>query len=230
MPLDISRIQAICFDVDGTLSDTDDAWIQRVSNILCTILPWISKEKIFRFSCMLIMAAESPANYIYRLYDWTHLDNLLAKLYDSIAHKRSLRRKKNFWIIPGVQELLLSLHEKFPLAVVSARDEISTNSFLEQFQLQDYFQIIVTAQTCKHTKPYPDPVIHAAQYMKVAPENCLMVGDTTVDILSGKRAGMQTVAVLCGFGREKELQKAGADLILKTTADLPRIFQIEKDR
>jgi len=57
-----------------------------------------------------------------------------------------------------------------------------------------------------------------------------MVGDTTVDILSGKRAGMQTVAVLCGFGKEKELQKAGADLILKTTADLPQIFQIEKDR
>jgi HAD superfamily hydrolase (TIGR01549 family) len=225
MPLDITRIQAICFDVDGTLSDTDDAWIQRVSSIIHIITPWIKKEQIQKFSRTFIMAVESPANAVYRLYDWTHLDNVLAKISDRIAHNRTLYQKKNFWIMPGVKELIESLRDRFPLAVVSARDEVSTRHFLEQFQLLDYFQIVVTAQTCSHTKPYPDPVIHAAQYMNVLPENCLMVGDTTVDILSGKRAGMQTVGVLCGFGKEKELRNAGADYILPTTAELAQLIQ-----
>jgi phosphoglycolate phosphatase len=45
-----------------------------------------------------------------------------------------------------------------------------------------------------------------------------------VDIISGKKAGAQTVGVLCGFGEELELRKAGADLILDTTADLMKLF------
>jgi N-acetyl-D-muramate 6-phosphate phosphatase len=63
-------------------------------------------------------------------------------------------------------------------------------------------------------------VIWAAAQMGVAPENCLMVGDTTVDIRAGRAAGAQTIGVLCGFGQEKELRKAGADHILPHTAML----------
>ena len=51
-------------------------------------------------------------------------------------------------------------------------------------------------------------------------EACLMVGDTRMDVLAGKRAGAQMVAVLCGFGERRELARAGADLILENTADL----------
>jgi phosphoglycolate phosphatase-like HAD superfamily hydrolase len=56
--------------------------------------------------------------------------------------------------------------------------------------------------------------------MQVAPENCLMIGDTSVDIRAGKAAGAQTVGVLCGFGEEQELRRLGADLILPRTPDL----------
>jgi phosphoglycolate phosphatase-like HAD superfamily hydrolase len=56
------------------------------------------------------------------------------------------------------------------------------------------------------------------------PENCLMVGDTTVDIRAGKAAGTQTVGVLCGFGQEAELRRAGADLIIASTAVLPQLL------
>ncbi|MFN2144202.1 MAG: HAD family hydrolase, partial [Anaerolineales bacterium] len=66
----------------------------------------------------------------------------------------------------------------------------------------------------------PDPVLWAADQMRVSPEHCLMIGDTTVDIKAGRRAGAQTLGVLCGFGTEKELRKAGADEILPSTAHL----------
>jgi phosphoglycolate phosphatase-like HAD superfamily hydrolase len=51
-----------------------------------------------------------------------------------------------------------------------------------------------------------------------------MIGDTVADILAGKNAGAQTVGVLCGFGKEKELRQAGADLIIKRTPDLLGLF------
>jgi phosphoglycolate phosphatase-like HAD superfamily hydrolase len=91
--------------------------------------------------------------------------------------------------------------------------------------LSNYFRCIATAQTCKHTKPFPDPLLWAAQELKVPPENCLMVGDTTVDIRAGKTAGTQTLGVLCGFGEKMELEKIGADLILGSTSDLMNIFK-----
>ena len=111
------------------------------------------------------------------------------------------------------------------MAVVSARDENSTLAFLDKFALTGYFREIVTAITARHTKPYPDPVLYAANKMGIAPENCLMIGDTTVDIRAGKAAGAQTAGVLCGFGEEAELKSWGADIILKSTSKLVDVLQ-----
>jgi phosphoglycolate phosphatase len=47
-----------------------------------------------------------------------------------------------------------------------------------------------------------------------------MVGDTTLDVRAGVAAGAQTVGVLCGFGEQHELERAGAHLVLDSTADL----------
>jgi phosphoglycolate phosphatase-like HAD superfamily hydrolase len=113
---------------------------------------------------------------------------------------------------------------RYPMSVVSARDEKSTMRFLTQFDLCKYFEVIVTGLSAPHTKPYPDPIWLAAQKMGVAPQECVMIGDTTVDMRAGKAAGAQTIGVLCGFGEEPELRQLGADLILKSTGDLTTIF------
>jgi phosphoglycolate phosphatase-like HAD superfamily hydrolase len=110
------------------------------------------------------------------------------------------------------------------MAVVSARDEKSTIRFLTQFDLSKYFNVIVTGLSAPHTKPYPDPILLAAEKMGVKPQDCLMIGDTTVDIRAGKAAGAQTIGVLCGFGEEPELNQLGADLILKSTSDLTSLL------
>jgi len=70
-------------------------------------------------------------------------------------------------------------------------------------------------------------VLWAADRMHAAPENCVMIGDTTVDILSGKRAGAQTIGLLCGFGTERELRRAGADLVVKDLKELREYFKKE---
>ncbi|NWF64605.1 MAG: HAD-IA family hydrolase, partial [Chloroflexi bacterium] len=115
------------------------------------------------------------------------------------------------------------LHGRYPMAVVSARDEKGTLAFLQRFDLVKYFDVVVTGLSAEHTKPYPDPVLLAAKTMSTAPEHCLMIGDTTVDIRAGKAAGAQTVGVLCGFGEEPELRKIGADEII---ADTPKLLDL----
>jgi HAD superfamily hydrolase (TIGR01509 family) len=224
MTLDLARIRAICFDVDGTLSDTDDLWVEQLAYRLSPLRFAFPRRDVRPFARWSIMAAESPGNYLLTLLDWTHLDDDLARLFNALARRRPRAMPKTYRMIAGVQDTLESLHRSYPLAVVSARDQATTLGFLQNFNLTGLFQCVATSLTCEYTKPFPHPVRWAAEQMGVDPAHVLMVGDTTVDIRAGKAAGAQTVGVLCGFGTESELRRAGADLILPGTADLLGIF------
>jgi len=226
MPVNFSKIRAICFDIDGTLSDTDDLWIQRVLPAVWHIqllFPGVPPQSIAR---RLIMGMETPGNSLYYMLDRFGLDVPAGKIYNWINHSLIRPRPKFYLLIPGTKETIESLATHFPLAVVSSRDSRGTQEFLQAFDLGQHFKAIATSQTCRYTKPFPDPILWAAQQMGVEPQECLMVGDTVVDIRAGKAAGAQTVGVLCGFGEEKELLRAGADLILPSPVHLLNTLQI----
>jgi N-acetyl-D-muramate 6-phosphate phosphatase len=220
MALDLARIQAICFDVDGTLSDTDDQWISAFERRMLWTRSLFPGGELRSFARWAIMLAESPGNLLFHLFDRVNLDDEMGRLYSYLCQRHMGRQPRAFWLMSGMRDSLSLLHQHYLLAVVSARDQVSTNMFLEQFGLSGLFHSVATAFTCRYTKPFPDPILWAAARMGVAPENCLMVGDTAVDIRAGKAAGAQTVGVLCGFGQEPELRRAGADLILPHTAAL----------
>ena len=227
MPLDISRIQAICFDIDGTLSDTDDKWISQVEKWLKLLRPFFPHQDTRPFARRIIMGMESPGNVMFWLLDRLHLDKKLDSLYNFIVKRRPPYHSPGFWLIPQTEEMLMILNQHYPLAIVSARSEESAQAFLDQFKLRPLFSAIATAFTCEYCKPYPHPVLWVAQQLGIPPANCLMVGDTTIDIRAGKAAGAQTAGVLSGFGNARELQRAGADLILPTAADLLEIIGLD---
>jgi N-acetyl-D-muramate 6-phosphate phosphatase len=219
MPLNVPKIQALCFDVDGTLSDTDDLYVRKVTKFLPRFLFKDPDHTARRF----IMWIEAPGNALLGLADTLHLDGPMMALINWLNRHRH-HSSKEFLLIPGVDGMLKQLHGRYPMSVVSARDEKGTMAFLNRFDLTQYFDAIVTGLSARYTKPYPDPVLLAAEKMGVPPENCLMIGDTTVDMRAGKSAGAQTVGVLCGFGEEPELRKMGADVILEDTTKLLEIL------
>ncbi|MBI5943752.1 MAG: HAD family hydrolase [Chloroflexi bacterium] len=220
MSLDLPRIKALCFDVDGTLSDTDNLYVRKVSRFL----PRFLFKDPDHFARRFVMWIEAPGNALLSLADTLGLDDEMVAVIDWLSRHRR-HSSKEFLLVPGVEEMLKQFHGRYPMAVVSARDKQGTLAFLEKFDLVKYFDVIVTGLSAKHTKPYPDPVLLAAKKMNTAPENCLMIGDTTVDMRAGKSAGTQTVGVLCGFGEEAELRKFGADLIL---SDTPKLIDVLK--
>ena len=199
MPLNIPLIKALCFDVDGTLSDTDDLYAQKVIRYFPKFLFRNPEHSARRF----VMWAEAPGNALLGLTDTIGLDDEIVAIIDWYSRNRKLPAQK-FLLIPGVTEMLDLLKGHFPMAVVSARDEKGTMHFLEQFGLVKYFDVIVTGQSAQRTKPYPDPILFAARKMNVKPEDCLMIGDTTVDMRAGSSAG--ATAKLYGGPRSRSLQ------------------------
>jgi N-acetyl-D-muramate 6-phosphate phosphatase len=224
MALDIERIRGLCFDVDGTLSDTDDQFVEKVTQYLKPVRFIFPDKNPRPFARKFVMKIETPGNFIYGLPDWLGIDDEIATIGDFIRQLGLRKGAKTFLLVPGVLEMLTNLKSQYPLAVVSARDGHSTQIFLDQFGLNPFFEWVGTAQTCERTKPYPDPILWAAEKMGVAPHEILMIGDTTVDILAAKAAGAQSIGVLCGFGERDELEKTGADLILESTALVSQIL------
>ena len=220
MPLDTSRIRALCFDVDGTLSDTDDYYVSRIT-------VWLDRlgfiRDPLRMARRLVMWVESPGNALLGFADTLGVDEVIIALINWMYRHRR-RQNRPFPVIPGVEALLDELDQHYLLAVVSARDETSTQAFLRQRNLARYFDVVITALSAPHTKPYPDPIQLAARRMGVDTSACVMVGDTTVDVRAGRAAGSQTVGVLCGFGEKAELEQQGVDCIVACTTDLARVL------
>lgn len=223
MPIDVTRVAALCFDVDGTLNDTDDQYVERVIPVFKAARLFLPERDFAKAARRFVMWAESPANALFGIPDRFGFDDQVMALASRISqlHKSSI---KHFQPISGTRQMLEELMHQYPLAVVSARHTETTQEFLRQAGIEHCFSCVAGALTARHTKPYPDPIIWAAEKLGVSPKNCLMIGDTTVDIRAGKAAGAQTVGVLCGFGEEAELRKQGADEIIKTTAMLTDVL------
>lgn len=220
MEAGFSQIEAIFFDIDGTLSDSDDQVIEEVMRhlrFLRLVFNDPSLRKIARYSVSLAM---SVFNNFYHFIDRFGLDDFFVKLFPQNKRKEHPNFEKDRTLIDGVRETLQILHQRYKLGIVSARSQEGVQYFLELFSLEEFFDVIVSANTCYYTKPFPHPLLYAAQKIRISPQHCLMVGDTIVDILAGKAAGMTTIGVLCGFGTLQELRRAAADHILDSPPNL----------
>jgi len=214
-------IQAILFDLDGTLIDTDDQAVERLSGCLTPIMGRNSA----RAARWLLMQSETPGNYMVSLLDKIGLDVPVMTFTDKLRRKRGVYMAEEFRLIRGVDKLIPKLQQRYKLGIVTSRSRYHIEQFMRRFPaLAGAFAVSVGMQDTDWLKPNPQPVYLAARVLKVPTANCLFVGDTTVDIKAGRRAGTWTVGVLCGFGQRSELERAGAHHILESTADLPRIL------
>lgn len=240
MALDLTRIRALCFDVDGTISDTDDHIVAQLAAAIDRI-PGVSGRRSERLARQLVMGMESPVHGAYALLDRLGLDVPVARLRARLqavkqrsADPGHTRNPEALDEVPhemmaGVQEMLKILHKFYPMCTISTGGAPRVDRFLRHYGVRDLFTAVVGAQTTRRMKPHPEPLIYAADKMGVDPAHCLMIGDTTIDIRTGMAAGAQTVGVLCGFGTEDELKAAGAGLILRTTSDLLAVLDPQED-
>jgi phosphoglycolate phosphatase len=220
--LDLTKIEAIFFDVDGTLRDTDDQYVARFNRALGPLRFLFPQRNTLPTARKLVMAFEDPVNDLFGLADRVGLDGPLHK----IVELAGSRRNAEYLLVPEIEPALRALAARFPLAIITVRGANGTRKFLEETKLAGYFKCVASGQTVRRTKPFPDQLLWAAGALSVAAQNCVMVGDTTVDMLAGKAAGAQTIGVLSGFGDEVELRAAGADQILASVADLPKLFDL----
>jgi phosphoglycolate phosphatase len=224
MMLPAQEIKAILFDLDGTLLDTDGQAVARIGRYLRPI----SRGRTESHVRWLLMRAETPGNALMTLIDALNLDKTLLGMSDRLRRWRGVYPAHEFHLIPGVNEALLNLGQQYRLGIVTTRSRYHIEQFLARFgDIAPLIAVSCGMQDTRRSKPHPAPVLLAARRLGLSPDQCLMVGDTTVDVRSARRAAMWSAAVLSGFGERKELERAGAHVVLDSVADLPLIMRDE---
>ena len=99
------------------------------------------------------------------------------------------------------------------LGVMTNDTEYGAKAHLTEAEVVDHFDFIAGFDSGFGAKPDPAPLLAFAQHTKLMPGRVAMVGDSTHDLIAGRRAGMQTVAVLTGVALEAALAPH-ADVVL----------------
>jgi len=90
--------------------------------------------------------------------------------------------------------------------------------------IDHHFRAIVGGDEVDRPKPNPDLPLHAAKAVGAAPVNCVVVGDSPVDVQAGRAAGMRTVAATYGYGDLAALRDAGPHAEIASFSELPRVL------
>jgi pyrophosphatase PpaX len=213
------QIEAIFFDLDGTLMDTDDQAVASLARYLAPLSVFfrINPASLAR---RLVMWTETPGNALMTFFDVIGLDDNIFAIGDTLRGWRGLHPRSSLPLIPDADTTLHELSRRFRLAVVTTRGHRDAEAFLAQHNLAHLFDLVVTRESTHRLKPHPEPVRLAAEQLGVSPRRCVMVGDTVADVRSARAAGAWAVAILSGFGERDELERAGAHLVLESVAQL----------
>jgi phosphoglycolate phosphatase len=125
-------------------------------------------------------------------------------------------------VYPGVIETL-ELLKTLPKAVITNKSLEFTNMILSGLNLSRYFDVVLGGDSLPERKPSAVPLLEAARRFGVTPEECLMIGDSRVDIAAGKAADIATCGFTGGFRGRAELHEAGADYLIDPWTDLMSI-------
>ena len=207
--------QLVILDFDGTLADTQPIIIASIQHTLrelhlpsrsddeCRSIIGLPLAQCFETLCGVDTAtAERCADVYRRVFD-------------------ELNTNGTVTLFPHVLETLKALHDHgLQLAVCSSRGRPTLDGFVRMFQLEGYFSIIVSANDVQHHKPHPEPVQKILAALHIKPEEALMVGDASYDILMGRAAGCRTIGVTYGNQTSYALSAAGADHLVDDFAQL----------
>ena len=186
----LKDIDAIIFDVDGTIADSMWMWKQ------------IDVEYLGRFGIELPkdlqkniegMSFRETAVYFKEHFQIPDdIEKMMSDWNEMAAHmyRYEIPLKK------GVREFLNVCKKKNIVMGIATSNSVELLSyFLKAHELHSYFEVVITGSDGLRGKPAPDMYLEAAKRLDVKPEKCLVFEDIIPGILAGKRAGMRVCAV-----------------------------------
>lgn len=202
-------VQAVIFDMDGLLLDSEDFWQQaefETFSALGVPLTLADTRKTVGWRCDYVV------DYWYQQAPWQHPTQ--GEVADNIINRVISLIRSHGKLLPGAREALqLCQTLRIPVALATSSNHHMMLAVLQHFQLSGYFQATCSAQYLPYAKPHPQVYLNAAQALGVAPEHCLALEDSLSGVIAAKAARMRCLAVPEAHNRQ-DPRYAIADWVL----------------
>ncbi len=184
-------IQAIIFDMDGLLIDSEPVWVEAeievFSKVGVPLTPEMTKQTMG-------LRSDEVVRHWHQRFPWDEpsqkaVDEELIQTMVTLLGANDIAR-------PGVQEII-ALFEKLelPMAIASSSPRRLINAAIHKLAIDHKMKVIHSAEHEPYGKPHPGVYISAAEKLGVNPEYCLAFEDSPNGILAAKAAKMKCIAV-----------------------------------
>ena len=207
---------AVIFDLDGTLVDTVYAhvfaWQQALAEAEMPIDAWRIHRRIGMSGGLF---ARAVGREIGRPLSPDEVEAIQAR-HGQVFREVLPRRRP----LPGAVELLAELRgTAVPHGIATSGRRPEIDASLEALGTGPE-TVIIERGSVQRAKPEPDLFLACAEQLRVAPEECYVVGDAVWDLLAARRARMLSIGLLSGGYGEDELTRAGAFRVYTDTKEL----------
>ena len=146
-------------------------------------------------------------------------------IFDEVLYEYNKTYDDNFMYLAkpydGICEILRELKKNgIKTAIISNKPDSTAKKISDRLFGKELIDICVGAREGVPLKPDPTTVIEVMEKYKVSPCDCLYIGDTATDMLTGKNAGIYTIGVLWGFRSREEIEGAGACMVTNDPKDI----------
>lgn len=209
-------IKAILFDLDGTLLNTNEL----IYNSFCHTFRYVLNMELSKDKITSLYG--KPLEYSFSQYtkDKEVLNKMIVEYrsYNAIHHDEMCKP------FDGVVELLETLKEKcIKIGIVtSKRGEVAKRG-MELGGIIDFMDVIVSPELTEKHKPEAEPALKACEILNIKPEEAIMVGDATYDLLCGKAAGCKTCGVEYTAIKVSELLAVEPTYMVKSPLDILKL-------
>jgi phosphoglycolate phosphatase len=139
---------------------------------------------------------------------------IFLELYAQNTSKRSC-------LYDGVTEGLDYLQAQgYQLGCVTNKAEQFTHPLLKDLGIFERFGIVISGDTLAKKKPDPLPLLHATKHFKVAPEDCLLIGDSISDVKAARAANFQVICMSYGYNHGIDIATANPDVVIDSMVEL----------
>ena len=226
--LSARSLQAVLFDLDGTLLDTAADISLALNRALAeqrlTSLPEARVRVLIgrgvpglieRAVARLAAAGESADAGL--LLERFHFH------YERIHELDEIQTR----VYPGVAAGLAELHALgLSLAVVTNKPKKAAVGLLTRFGLSQWIDVVVGGDSGMHRKPHPQPLLSACEELGVRPAQALMVGDSLTDVLAARAAGLAVVCVPYGYNEGADPRALACDAFVESVGGLPALLTV----
>ena len=220
----IKMIKAVIFDLDGTLTefnlDVKACRTEVIQNLSEQGIP----KKLFSLNESAFDMLLKVSKHLGSTANKQKIEKL-KKIIFTIVEKHELQAAKKTKMFPEIPETLRTLKEmnqKIALCTISS--EAASGHILNQFDIKQFFDFIFPREAVTQVKPHPEHLQVVLDALKLSPQETVLVGDSTKDVLCASHLKILAVGVTTGLSSRIQLIDSGANYVISSVSEVPKLI------